>query len=178
MRPKHVALIAAAALTTGWLLASIVSPPVAELQVLPLQVEGSVPSTSAKTATTYTEQLRLKLRSAPQPPTPRRNPFSFQARQSSAGVERRAPLARAAAPTEPIELPQAATVSGPSLRLSGIGSTNSTAGLVWSAVVSDGRTVHLVAVGDSLAGYSVVEITEDSVTITDAAGTQWTLRLQ
>src|SRR5688572_25240451 len=150
MRPKHVALIAAAALTTGWLLASIVSPPVAELQVLPLQVEGSVPSASDKTATTYTEQLRLKLRSAPQPPTPRRNPFAFQPRHTNASVARRAPSPLATAAIEPIELPQAPTVSGPSLRLSGIGSTSSSAGPVWSAVISDGRTVHLVAVGESL----------------------------
>jgi hypothetical protein len=178
MRPKHVALIAAAALTTGWLLASIVSPPVAELQVLPLQVEGSGPSASENTATTYTEQLRLKLRSAPQPPTPRRNPFAFQSHQSQASVARRTPLPLATASIEPIESPQAPTVSGPSLRLSGIGSTNSSAGRVWSAVISDGRTVHIVGVGESLAGYSVVAITEDSVTMADASGMQWTLRLQ
>jgi hypothetical protein len=178
MRPKHVALIAAAALTTGWLLASIVSPPVAELQVLPLQVESSGPSAADNPATTYTEQLRLKLRSAPQPPKPRRNPFAFQSRQSSASVERRAPLSPAAASIEPSEPPQPPAVSDPSLRLSGIGSTNSPAGPVWSAVISDGRTVHLVAVGESVGGYSVVAITENSVTIADAAGTQWTLRLQ
>jgi hypothetical protein len=109
---------------------------------------------------------------------PRRNPFAFQSRQSNGTVERRAPLRAAATPIDPIEVPPPPAVHGPPLRLSGIGSTNSPAGPVWSAVISDGRTVHLVAVGDSLAGYSVVAITEESVTIADAAGTQWTLRLQ
>src|SRR5687767_14920064 len=137
MRPKQVTLIAAAALTTGWLLASVVSPPVAELQVLPLQVERAAAPPSAGSAT-YTEQLHLKLRSAPQPPVPRRNPFAFDSpRQRSASVDRSAPPRRDAAA---IELPQPAIVTGPSFRLSGIGSTNSPAGPIWSAVISDGRT--------------------------------------
>jgi hypothetical protein len=176
MRPKHVALIAAAALTTGWLLASIVSPPVAELQVLPLDDDRAVPQERESTGTPYTEQLHLKLRSAPQPPVPRRNPFAFDSsRQSTTSVGVTAPPRRDAPATE---LPQAAIVTGPSLQLSGIGSTNSPAGPVWSAVISDGRTVHLVTVGQSVAGYSVVAVTENSVTLADATGAQWTLRLQ
>ena len=176
MRPKHVTLIAAAALTTGWLLASVVSPPVAELQVLPLQADRAVPQPSESSATPYTEQLHLKLRSAPQPPVPRRNPFAFDSsRQSRTNADVSA-APRRDAPA--VESPQPPIVTGPSLRLSGIGSTNSPAGPVWSAVISDGRTVYLVAIGESVAGYSVVAITEDSVTIADAAGAQWTLRLK
>jgi hypothetical protein len=176
MRPKHVTLIAAAALTTGWLLASVVSPPVAELQVLPLQTDRTDAPPTENPATPYTEQLHLKLRSAPQPPVPRRNPFAFDSsRQSRTNADITA-APRRDAPA--VELPQPPIVTGPSLRLSGIGSTNSPAGPVWSAVISDGRTVYLVAIGESVAGYSVVAITEDSVTIADAAGVQWTLRLQ
>jgi hypothetical protein len=176
MRPKHVALIATAALTTGWLLASIVSPPVAELQVLPLQSDrADTPPTEGST-TPYTEQLHLKLRSAPQPPVPRRNPFAFDSsRQSRTNADASA-APRREAPA--VESPQPPIVTGPTLRLSGIGSTNSPEGPVWSAVISDGRTVHLVLIGESVAGYTVVAITEDSVTIADAIGAQWRLRLQ
>jgi hypothetical protein len=176
MRPKHVTLIAAAALTTGWLLASVVSPPVAELQVLPLPPDRAVTPPPESAATPYTEQLHLKLRSAPQPPVPRRNPFAFDSSRQSRTNADVAAAPRRDAPA--VESPQPPIVTGPSLRLSGIGSTNSPAGPVWSAVISDGRTVHLVTVGDSVAGYSVVAITEDSVTIADAVGAHWKFRLQ
>jgi hypothetical protein len=176
MRPKHVTLIAAAALTTGWLLASVVSPPVAELQVLPLQPDRAVPQPSESSATPYTEQLHLKLRSAPQPPVPRRNPFAFE---SSRQIRANGDVTAAPGRDAPaVEAPQPPIVTGPSLRLSGIGSTNAPAGPVWSAVMSDGRTVYLVKIGESVAGYSVMAITEDSVTIADAAGAQWKLRLR
>ena len=62
----------------------------------------------------------------------------------------------------------------PSLRLSGIGST---AG-VRTAVISDGTTVHLVKVGEAVRGYAVVEISDDDVTIADASGAQWKLRMK
>jgi hypothetical protein len=176
MRAKHVALIAAAALTTGWLLASVVSPPVAELQVLPLEADRADAPPTESSTTPYTEQLHLKLRSAPQPPVPRRNPFAFDSsRQSRTNVDVSA-APRREAPA--VESPQPPIVTAPTLRLSGIGSTNSPAGPVWSAVISDGGTVHLVMVGESVTGYTVVAITEDSVTIADAAGAQWKLRLQ
>ena len=174
MRPKHVTLIAAAALTGGWLLASIVAPPVAELQVLPARDHAVAPRPES-TARPYLEQLHLKLKSAPQPPVPRRNPFAFESSRHARGsVDVTAPPRRDVAA---IEAPQAPIVTGPSLKLSGIGSTNSPAGPVWSAVISDGRTVYLVAIGESVAGYSVVTITEDSVTLADAAGARWMLRL-
>jgi hypothetical protein len=48
---------------------------------------------------------------------------------------------------------------------------------VWTAVISDGVTVHLVKVGETVNGYAVVEIREDRVTIGDASGAQWTLRM-
>jgi Tfp pilus assembly protein PilP len=64
--------------------------------------------------------------------------------------------------------------ASPSLRLSGIGST----GGVRTAVISDGTTVHLVKVGETVSGYAVVEISDDAVTIGDASGAQWKLRMK
>jgi hypothetical protein len=159
----------------GWLLASVVSPPVAELQVLPSQARA-VPPRSESSARPYLEQLHLKLRSAPQPPVPRRNPFAFESSPHRRGNADLTAQSRRDALT--MEAPQVPTAIGPALRLSGIGSTNSPAGPVWSAVISDGQTVYLVTPGESVAGYSVVTITEDSVTLADAAGTQRTLRLR
>jgi hypothetical protein len=172
MRPKLVALIAASSLTIGWLLASVISPPVAELQVLPERPARRAATESEAAPTPYTEQLHLRLQQAATMPVTRRNPFVFGSRTSEApkpNLERRA--AEPEAP--PVEAPAAPVVTGPALRLSGIGSTSD----VRTAVISDGRTVHLVKVGETVNGYAVVEISEDSVTIGDASGAQWKLRM-
>ena len=68
--------------------------------------------------------------------------------------------------------------SGPIFSLAGIGSTASADGVLLTAVLSDGNTVHLVNAGQTLAGYKIVTVTEDSVTLADAAGQQTTLRLR
>jgi len=47
-----------------------------------------------------------------------------------------------------------------------------------TAVLSDGNTVHLVNAGQTIAGYKIVTVTEDSVTLADAAGQQTILRLR
>jgi len=174
MPPKLVALIVAAALTTGWLLASILSPPVAELQALPERVEPSVPTQDARTETPFTEQLHLRLQSVPAAPVPRRNPFVF-----GTATPR---LARETAPasdaTTTADAERLAVPTGPSLRLAGIGSTATAGEPLRTAVVSDGTTVHLVKVGERVTGYAVVAITDDAVTIEDATGQQWVLRLK
>jgi hypothetical protein len=175
MRPKVVALVIASSLTIGWLLASVVSPPVAKLQVLPDRTERRAPAQGDALATPYTEQLQLKLQQAPLPPVPRRNPFVFGSKQVSAATKNAA-LERGSEGVDPsgaMETPLS-IVTGPSLRLSGIGST----GGVRTAVLSDGRTVHLANVGDIVNGYSIVEISEDAVTIADASGAQWKLKMR
>jgi hypothetical protein len=68
--------------------------------------------------------------------------------------------------------------SGPIFSLAGIGSTSSAAGVLLTAVLSDGNTVHLVNAGQTIAGYKIVTVTEDSVTLADAAGQQTILRLR
>ncbi len=172
MQPKFVALIVAASLSTGWLLASIVSPPVAKLQALPPRDQPRETPRETASGTSYNEQLHLKLQAAPLPPVPKRNPFVFgtREREMAPAPERSAPMSNA-----PASEPQPAPVAtGPSLRLSGIGTT----GTARTAVISDGVTVHLVKVGETVRGYGVVEITESSVTLADAAGAQWLLRMK
>jgi hypothetical protein len=68
--------------------------------------------------------------------------------------------------------------TGPVLQLVGIGSDNTEQGTVHTAVIADGYTVHLVKVGQSVMGYTVVAIAEDAVTLADAAGTQRVLRFR
>lgn len=176
MPPKLVAMIVAAALTTGWLLASIVSPPVAELQGLADREERRAPAQEPRGETPFTAQLHLKLQAVPEAPVPRRNPFVY------GGASRRADARETArtdeSATMPTELAPLAVATGPSLRLAGIGSTTTPAGPVRTAIVSDGTTVHLVKVGEVMRGYAVIEITDDAVTIENAAGAQWTLRLK
>jgi hypothetical protein len=171
MRPKLVALIAASSVSVGWLLASLLVPPVAKLQGLPARVEPRPAPQADDDVTPYTEQLHLKLQQAPLAPVPRRNPFVFAARSTPP----RPSLAAAPSATEVAEVAvmPAPVLTGPRLRLTGVGST----GGVWTAVISDGTTVHLVKVGETVNGYAVVEIKQETVTIGDASGAQWTLRM-
>ena len=81
MPPRTVAVICAVSLTVGWLLASVLSPPVARLQSLPDRRATETPA-AGDLVSTYSEQLALKQRAAPAPPPPRRNPFVFGGRES------------------------------------------------------------------------------------------------
>jgi hypothetical protein len=149
---------------------------VAKLQGLPADRERpAAPARETRATTPFTEQLHLKLKTAPVAPVPRRNPFVFGVTTRRADV-RDTRTTEAAGAT--IDSTAVAVPSGPSLRLSGIGSTTTEAGPVRTAIISDGRTVHLVKVGETVTGYAVILITDDSATIENAAGAQWTLRLK
>jgi hypothetical protein len=151
MPPKTVALVAAVCVTIGWLLAATLTPPVARVQSL----AGQPRPAAATEEPQFTERLNLRLRELPDPPTTRRNPFNFGSRARNVV---------AAEPTDSTEL--VAEPAAPSQRafaysLSGIG----IAGDVRTAVLTDGREVRIVRVNDTLAGYTVVEINDDSVTL-------------
>jgi hypothetical protein len=180
MHPRSVALIAAACLSTGWLLASLVSPPVAELQVLPERTRPRAEREQpAAVDAPYTEQLHLRLQQLPVAPVPRRNPFVFGGRARVVSAPVAATDANAAEPeTSVVSGPITRLATGPALRLSGIGSSDTPQGPVRTAVISDGSSVYLVKVGETVNGYSVVDVTEDSVTLTKAAGAQWVLRVK
>ena len=172
MRPKVVALIAASSVSLGWLLASVLVPPVAKLQVLPDRPERQQAPPRDETTRTYSEQLQLKLQQAPAPPVARRNPFLFGTRTTTPAATAPPRDRESVVPAEPALV--APVVTSPALRLSGIGST----GDVRTAGISDGRTVHLVKVGETVSGYEMVEIAEETVTIADASGAQWQLRMK
>ena len=171
MPPRTVALIGAVCLTTGWLLASVLTPPVARVQALP---ERSASPAAATLPSPPLERLQFRLSEAPPPPTPRRNPFEFGARERGSTV-----AADVAAPARPVTDAVAAPASvGPRYSLAGIGTTTGPEGLVHTAVVSDGTAVHLVKQGDAVGGYTAVEVTEATVTLADAAGVRYVLRLK
>jgi hypothetical protein len=169
MPPRTVAVVCAVSLTVGWLLASILTPPVARLQSLPERRAEATP-TPIDSASAYAEQLALKQRAVPAPPQPRRNPFVFGARES-----------RAVSPGRPVrseaQLPPPQPV-GPPYRLSGIGFSETAEGVVRTAVVSDGTTVHLLKAGDTLSSYTVAEVTDTTVVLADATGARFVIRLR
>lgn len=178
MPPKTVAVLGAVCLTTGWLLASMLAPPVAKLQTLPERRSSRPAATAVEPTAAFAEQLHWRLQQAPVAPVPRRNPFTFGGKtRSSAGVAGQPAAAAVPAGAAPV-LEVAPVPSGPIFSLAGIGSTSSADGVLLTAVLSDGNTVHLVNAGQTIAGYKIVTVTEDSVTLADAAGQQTTLRLR
>lgn len=175
MPPRIVALLGAVCLTTGWLLASIVTPPVARVQSLPERRNAPSAGDDA-TPAPFSEQLRWRLQQAPAAPSPRRNPFVFGERTTSPSL---VPLARQTPPAAAVsDVPAGFAVVGPGVSLSGIGVTGTPDGDLRTAVLSDGMTVYLVKTGQSVVGYTVTEVTEGSVTLTDRAGTPYVLRLK
>jgi hypothetical protein len=165
MPPRTVALVAAVCVTIGWLLAATLTPPVARLQSL----ADPARSPAALDEPPLTERLNFRLREMPAAPTLRRNPFSFGSRaRTSAPVGDSEPA--------PVDAPRddAAPVSRPpafGYSLSGI----AIAGSVRSAVLTDGTAIHIVKVNDTFAGYTVVEITDESVTL-ESSTARHTLR--
>ena len=172
MPPRTVALIGAVCLTTGWLLASVLTPPVVRVQELPERRPAQSRGDSEPLAP-FTEQLQVRLRQAPQPPTPRRNPFAFGHRQLTSDDSTRARVA----PRLPEAL-VAPPVVGPAFRLSGVGVRDTANGPIHTAVLSDSHTVHLLNTGDVIGGYQVLEVNDNSVTLADASGARYVLRLR
>ena len=158
---RTVALVAAVSATIGWLLAATLTPPVARLQSLPEQQEAA-----AADQRPLIQQLNLRLREAPLPPRSGRNPFSFGVPE-----RRKTPEPEIDVPTLPNTTP-VPVVPEPRYVLSGIGIT----GDARSAVLTDGENVFVVKLDETIAGYTVVDITESSVTIASDTA-RHTLRL-
>lgn len=170
---KTVALIGAVCLTLGWLLASVLTPPVARVQALPERRAAPAGATAPiDLPTQLTEQLQLRLRRMPDPPEPRRNPFAFSTRKPTAPES----LDRAR-PIEPEAAPVVVDV-GPAFSLAGIAARQADDSAIHTAILSDGTTVHLLTAGDSIGGYTVTLVTERDVTLEDASGRRFVLRLR
>jgi hypothetical protein len=174
MPPKTVALIGAGCLTTGWLLASLLTPPVAKVQALPERRANPQPA-STQDVEPFVEQLRPRRSEAVIASTPRRNPFVFADRTRPVeDATRSSPTS----PPVPMEQPAVAVPVGPIYSLSGIGTSETAQGIVRTAVLSDGTTVHLVKVGETVGGYTVVEISDVAATLADSSGIRHSLRLR
>ena len=173
MPPKTVAMIGAACLTTGWLLASLLTPPVANVQALP-ERRPIAQAASAQDIEPVVEPLRIHRAEAPVTSTTRRNPFAFGNRRRTSDPPATDPHPVAAPQLEPAVAP----VAGPTYWLSGIGISETANGLDRTAVLSDGATVHLVKIGQTLGGYTVIEITDVAVTLADSSGSRYALRLK
>lgn len=170
MPPRTVAALGALCLLIGWLLASTLAPPVASLQSRPArQVRPAATAVGADVV----EPIQLdvpRATAALPPPAPRRNPFFYGREPALPGPARPAAATALSAPDAINALPPA----GPRLTLAGIG----VSGAQRTAVLADGDRVRVVAVGDAAAGYTVVEITDSSVTLADAGGGRLVLRLR
>ena len=154
MTTKNVAFVGAICVTIGWLLASTVSPPVARVQSRPTRPAQP----TAVVEEQFVEQLQLRLQRLPAAaPERRRNPFTFAARERVLTATPHDEAQRA----DTLPVSAAPTVPTPRFMLSGIG----VSGDVRTAVLTTGQDVHIVKVADAIGGYTVLEITEASVTL-------------
>ena len=168
---RTVGLIGAVCVTVGWLLASILTPPVARVQTLPeRQPRPAAPAQD----TGFTEQLHFRLQNPPQPPAPGRNPFRFGQRARAAVATATGAAPATAVSDVPAAAPVTLVATGPTMALSGIAVTGSTR----TAILAEGQAVHLVKIGDKVRGYEIIEVTDDSVTLADASGARFVLRLR
>jgi hypothetical protein len=157
MQPRNVAFVGAICVTIGWLVASTVTPPVARVQTRP--PERAKPADELE-AIAFNARVQLQERELPPPPQGRRNPFAFAPR-TPVNSDSAPEIAREGPPP-----PDAAPIPAmPAYSVAGIAISGDTT----SAVLSSGADVHIVKVNDVIGGYTVVEITESSVTL--ASGT-------
>lgn len=171
MAPRTVGLIGALCLLTGWLMGSLVLPPVASSQSNP-SVERPAPvPVDTGAAPAYAERLRQKLREAPAAPTSRRNPFTFDQPRATSPARSAAAAEAWTPPPPPVETP-------PAFDLAGIATTDAADGAVRTAVISTRGDVVLARVGDVLPdGTRIVSIDDTTVTL-DAGGRSVILRLK
>lgn len=168
MNVRTGALLVTLALTIGWWLAPDGSPAGTRPRVRPaadaLDAVVSGPSQ-------FTARLRASLSRAPGAPATRRNPFEF--------ATARASPAPSTPPPSPYLPPVTLEPPAPAMTLAGIGTSTTPDGVVRTAVISARGEVWLVKAGDELpTGLRVVSVEEAHVILTDAAGTQTTLRLK
>jgi hypothetical protein len=123
----------------------------------------------------FKDRLQKRLAHQPQSPQPKRNPFVFEAAPSRPAPSERAGMDSVVEPNEPVaEIP-----TGPVFSLSGIAADEQDGTTIFTAIVTDGSQLHLLKVGDTLpGGLTVSRVTESTVTLTDEAGGEQTLRLR
>ena len=152
----------------------MLAPPVAQLQS---RGTGRAAKSAAITPdpNVFTETLQLKLQRHDSAPTVRRNPFVFGARERAQAAGRIDSMPAVDRPADP---PPAPALVTPPYSLSGIGETGGADGTVRTAVLSDGTTVHLVKTGETVGAYTVIAVDANAVTLADASGARFVIRLR
>jgi hypothetical protein len=167
---RSIGMIAAVAVTAGWLGARLAEPPAPE--------QSSRAATARQSAGPQTvpraERLRERLAEPPLP-SRGRNPFVYGPRSAPLSRDHQLHGTEAVTPA-PLPMPVAPPL--PIFKLSGIASNLENGVAVLTAIVIDNGSMVFVKVGDKLSnGYSVVRIEETSMTLTDATGVTQTIRL-
>lgn len=169
MSRQTLGLVGAGSLLAGWMLASTVSPPVAQTQAgAPRRAVPVVPAASAPSF----QALQWRVGQPPPTPQSHRNPFAFEMRD------------RAEAPAAPagedvlspdVEAPVVPSV----LRLVGVAGDRTDHGLVRTAILSDGRDVWLLKAGDTLPdGRTIVRVDDEAVVVAGLDGAERLIRLR
>ncbi len=167
--PRSVGLIAAAAVATGWLGASLTT----ETPAAQVQVSAAPPRVQAAVVLPRAERLREHTPAAPQPKGTR-NPFVYGQRVARPAVPT---FSRVEAPA-PVEAPLPTPPPAPMFRLSGIAANAEAGATVVTAIINDNGSLVFAKIGDKLSnGYSVSGLDERSVTLADATGATVVLRL-
>lgn len=167
----------AATVFAGWFESST-QPNVAPRAVEPRAAQQTSRSQGGRGRATETTIQQVpdtaKLRewlNAPPLPAGGRNPFVYGSRMTARPERREVEVVAAPAPVI-YEPPM------PVFKLSGIASNTEGDVLTLTAIIIDNGAMVFAKKGDKLSnGYSVVEVGEGSVTLTDAAGVTQTIRL-
>lgn len=171
MSKQTLGLVGAASLLAGWMLASTASPPVARSEGG--QTGQPAPPAPPDTSALSFEALQRR-QAAPPVPSPQRNPFLFGGLRPTPGAEAPAP--------EPVPTERGDAWSPPAvaaLHLAGVASRSTPDGVVFTAIVSDGREVWLLGRGDALPdGRLVVRVDEGAAVLVDPFGAETVLRLR
>ena len=166
---RSIGMIAAAAVTAGWLGARLTQAPPPEQSL-----RGSSARPSSETQVVpRAEKLRERL-AAPPLPSSGRNPFVYGARTAPSTRDHQVHG------VEDVALPPPMPVAPPPpiFKLSGIASNLENGVTVLTAIVIDNGSMVFVKAGDKLSnGYSVLRVEEASVTLADARGVTQTIRL-
>lgn len=174
MSRQTLGLVGAASLLAGWMLASTANPPVAQTQGAVAPRRAAVPASVPAPPVPSFEALRARLDAAPPAPRARRNPFEFGGRHDDEPDWEAPPAPEPVVDAEPRPAPAV-----PALRLLGVASSMTDEGLVRTAILSDGRELWMLTVGQTLPdGRAVTRVDDDAVTIDDPDGGVLVIRLR
>lgn len=173
--PRSAGLMLAATLFAGWFESGSTPDTLARQQAPQQSARSQGRRTTANASPDQlvpnTDRLREYLNAPPQPARGR-NPFVYGSRMPARTAPRDVEEPVTPPPAMPVEAPM------PIFRLSGIASNTEGDVLTMTAIIMDSGSMVLAKAGDKLSnGYSVVSVSEMSVTLVDANGVTQTIRL-